>query len=94
MRYTILTLATTFMAALATAPLHAADSGHGKTLHEQNCMGCHDDSVYTRKNRRVSSLQALQKQVRRCELSQGLQWFDDDVAAVTDYLNSSYYNFK
>ena len=93
MRYKILTLAT-FMAALATAPLQAADAGHGKTLQEKNCMGCHDDSIYTRKNRKVSSLHGLQKQVMRCELSLGLQWFDDDVADVTEYLNSSYYHFK
>jgi hypothetical protein len=50
--------------------------------------------MYTRKNRKVSTLAGLQKQVRRCELSLGLQWFDDDVAAVIEYLNTSFYHYK
>ena len=80
--------------AMTTVPLYAADISHGKSLQQENCMGCHDDAMYARDNRRVSTLGGLQKQVKRCELSLGLQWFDDDVAAVTEYLNSSYYHYK
>ncbi len=93
MNYKTLNLAA-LVAVLAVAPVQAADVSHGKSLQEKNCMGCHDDSMYTRKNRKVSTLAGLQKQVRRCELSLGLQWFDDDVAAVTEYLNTSFYNYK
>ena len=93
MNYKTLILAT-LMALLAATPLQAADVGHGKTLQEKNCMGCHDDSMYTRKNRKVSTLAGLEKQVKRCELSLGLQWFDDDVADVTEYLNTSFYKFQ
>ncbi|MDX1401678.1 MAG: hypothetical protein R3245_07140, partial [Kiloniellales bacterium] len=32
------------------------DSANGKKLHDANCSGCHDNSVYTRDNRRVKSL--------------------------------------
>ena len=67
---------------------------HIKALQQENCTGCHDDAMYTRENRRVTTLAGLQKQVRRCELSLGLSWFDEDVADVTAYLNSSYYKFK
>jgi hypothetical protein len=35
------------------------DSAEGKRLHDANCMGCHDTSVYTRKDRLVQSLDAL-----------------------------------
>jgi hypothetical protein len=79
---------------MTTGPLYAADTGHGKSLQQKNCMSCHDDGMYTRDNRRVSSLDGLQKQVMRCEQSLGLKWFDDDVTAVTEYLNTSYYHFK
>ena len=72
----------------------AADPGHGKALQQENCMSCHDDDVYTRKDRKVTTLAGLDKQVRRCELTLGLQWFDEDVADVVGYLNESFYGFK
>ena len=76
-------------AAMATA----ADTGHGKSLVQQNCTTCHGDQVYTRDNRRVTTLAGLQKQVRRCELSLQLKWFDEDINDVTAYLNESFYKF-
>jgi len=78
----------------AAGPLSAADIGHGKSLKQKNCMGCHEDAVYTRKDRRVSSLAGLEKQVRRCELTLGLQWFDEDVNDVVAYLNQTFYKLK
>ena len=80
--------------AMTAGPLYAADTSHGKSLQQKNCMGCHDDGMYTRDNRRVNSLDGLQKQVTRCERSLGLQWFDEDISAVTDYLNASFYHYK
>ena len=54
----------------------AATADNGAKLHQEHCTSCHNDSVYTRKDRRVTSLAGLKKQVQRCELSQGLKWFD------------------
>lgn len=71
-----------------------ADVPHGKELHDEHCTKCHDDSVYKRPDRFISSEEALAKQVARCGLNSGAQWFDEDVADVVDYLNSTYYNFK
>ena len=78
----------------ATGPLNAADTDNGKSLTDGNCTGCHDDGVYSRKDRRVTSLDGLEKQVRRCELTLGLQWFDEDVSDVVAYLNQTFYKFK
>jgi len=79
---------------------YAADSEKGRKLHGENCVTCHKsltneepDSLYTRENRRVTSLDALQKQVERCQFSLGLQWFDDEIATVTQYLNDNFYHF-
>ncbi len=73
----------------------------GKKLHEQSCTACHvsmtggDGSLlYTRKNRRVSSLNALKNQVRRCETNLELKWFEEDIENVVQYLNTSYYKFS
>ena len=42
------------------------DSADGKRLYDANCMGCHDTSVLTRKDRLVQSLDALKKQLASC----------------------------
>ena len=72
----------------------ALDLDKGKTLTEQNCIRCHGSEVYTRDNRRVSSLPGLHKQVRRCEQMLGLTWFDDDINNVAGHLNQQYYKFS
>ncbi len=74
-------------------PLHAADST-GETLHAAHCVSCHGSEVYERgEQRRVTSREGLTRQVRRCELALGLTWFDEQIDAVADYLNQSYYHF-
>jgi mono/diheme cytochrome c family protein len=95
---TALPLALLVLGSLVTLP--AAAEVDAAALHGENCTSCHasltggdPNRIYTRENRRVTSLEGLEKQVRRCELSLGLQWFDDQVAAVTEYLNESYYQF-
>ena len=76
------------------APLHAAEDADGEALYRQYCTSCHDDSMYTRKNRRVNSMDALTSQVGRCDAALGLKWFDDEINAVAAYLNKNYYHFK
>ena len=74
-------------------PAFAADIENGDDLHFANCTGCHDESVYTRDNRNVRSLERLGKQVRFCKDTLGLTWFDDEVEDVVEYLNKTYYHF-
>jgi cytochrome c553 len=78
----------------ATSALPAANLGNGKALVEANCTKCHNERVYTRPDRRVTTLDGLNKQVRRCELSLGLKWFDEDIDDVAAYLNQNYYHLK
>jgi hypothetical protein len=80
--------------ALLGGPAISADAVHGRELQEANCMSCHDNGMYTRKDRKITSPDGLQKQVRRCELTLGLQWFDEDVNDVAAYLNQNFYQFK
>jgi hypothetical protein len=42
------------------------DSVDGKRLHDANCMGCHDTGIYTREDRLVQSLYALEKRLGDC----------------------------
>jgi hypothetical protein len=72
----------------------AAAEGRGEALVEKHCTSCHDDAIYTREGRRVTTVNGLQKQVRRCEQSLGLTWFDEEIADVVAYLNNNYYHFE
>ena len=50
----------------ACAASSLGDSADGKRLYDANCMGCHDTSVFTRKDRVVQSLDDLKKQLASC----------------------------
>jgi hypothetical protein len=80
------------LSVLTVAAQPAPDNA--QTLVGQNCVQCHGSEVYTRKDRKVTSLDGLGRQVRRCETNLQLRWFDEDVDAVTELLNRSYYHFK
>jgi len=87
-----------FAFTLATANTTLAEDGG--ILHEENCIACHaamtggDGSVlYTRKDRKASSSEALRKQVNRCQTSLGLNWDAGQISAVHEFLNSSFYHY-
>lgn len=83
-----------FAIALAPAAVSAAEQPiSGQALHDANCVRCHSSTVYTRDNRRVKSLPQLKRQVRFCKDNLGLTWFDDEVEAVAEHLNRTYYHF-
>ena len=66
---------------------------HGQKVHQNHCLKCHTDSLYTRENRIVKSINALGKQVRICRDNTEAPWFADDTDAVINFLNKKYYQF-
>ncbi len=86
-------LATIVLLLGAALPAWAADIENGEDLHFENCTGCHDSTIYTRKNRNVSSIDRLGVQVHFCKNSLGLTWFDDEVDDVIEFLNQKHYHF-
>jgi hypothetical protein len=89
-RFVPATLALPLLLALTGA--HAGDeAADAHALHQQNCVKCHGPDIYTRPDRKVTSYDGLGRQVRRCETALGLRWFDEDIEAVTGYLNREYY---
>lgn len=79
----------------------SADIKNGKELHDTNCTSCHisiqggdGSGIYTRENNRIETYPALIKQVNRCRDSLGMQWPEDHVNDVVEYLNSTFYKFK
>lgn len=71
------------------------NAANGKKLFTASkCNQCHGTKVYTRKDRKVKSLSALETQVRRCDSNLNTNWFDDEIIDVTAHLNKQYYKFK
>lgn len=82
---------------LFSTAIFAADDAtqlkHGQKVHQNHCLKCHTDSLYTRENRIVKSINALGKQVRICRDNTEAPWFSDDTDAVVNFLNKKYYKF-
>jgi hypothetical protein len=67
---------------------------HGEELHNDKCVSCHGTDVYTRENRRVTSLAALSSQVNNCMKGPAkANWTVSETNAVIEYLNTKFYKF-
>ena len=66
------------------------DSADGKRLYDANCMGCHDTSVLTRKDRVVQSLDALKKQLVSCSHAAKKEFSASETQDLLKYLNDQF----
>ena len=93
MKILLSAIALTFL----TASAHAAVPGNeaeGKRLHDANCTGCHDSAVYTRKEHRVRSMDALKQQVENCTHMAQKEFSPAERQDIVKYLNDQFYRFK
>jgi len=70
-----------------------SDASRGEMLYSTHCIACHTTHVHWRDKRLATDWPTLEKQVRRWQHNTGLNWSNEDVAAVTRYLNGLYYHF-
>ena len=74
-----------------------ADDGQfhkGKELHDKKCTACHKSDVYSRSDRRVKTMSALETQVDGCMKGAAkAEWSKAQTTSVIDYLNNRYYKF-
>ena len=75
-------------------PVLAVDLENGKSLHDENCLRCHNESKYIRKNRMIKNFQQLHERIKQCELMAELTWFDEEIDDVAAYLNTEFYHFN
>ncbi|HEX4858332.1 MAG TPA: hypothetical protein VFV17_04885 [Usitatibacteraceae bacterium] len=71
-----------------------------KFVKDTRCEDCHakkaggdGTGIYTRADRKVSTLAKLTAQVARCNSELNLSLFPEDEAAIVAYLNKTYYKF-
>lgn len=77
----------------AVAAEPTSGSGRAELLYSTHCVGCHTTQVHWRDKKLATSWPTLRAQVYRWQDNTGLAWSDDDVTAVTRYLNDLYYRF-
>ena len=70
------------------------DSADGSFLHDANCLGCHDTGIYTRKDRRIRSLDALKGQLANCSHMANQQFSAIEMQNIIKYLNDQFYQFR
>lgn len=74
------------------------DLAWGEELNAGNCVECHmvthDDAFYeARIDGDIDNYDSLFTMVQACANNFNLPWFDDEVEAVTAYLDETYYQF-
>ncbi len=87
-------LAATILSVSAQAASLPGDAASGKKLHDANCLSCHKDEVYKRKDRHVTSLEGLKEQISGCSHQITAKFGAEQRSDLTKYLNDTYYTFK
>ncbi len=86
---------------MLAAPVAAEpDIAWGGELFADNCAECHmvphnDEWFKARADAgNMGSYDSLRTQVQGCANNFGLPWFDEEVEAVTAWMNQEYYDFE
>ena len=85
---------------IASLPLAAqatelsGDAARGAKLHQANCISCHDDKIYQRNDRTITSLKALTAQISSCGHQTDKTFTKPEQADLVKFLNNKFYKFK
>ena len=90
----LLLSALTVLSASAHATALPGDAAAGKKLHDSACMSCHNDSVYTRKDRHITDLDGLREQMNACGHMSNVTLSKEQVTNLVKFLNEEFYHFK
>lgn len=77
----------------SAAPTHNAVKSRGQMLYENHCLRCHAEGVHLRATSKVHNLDDLAHAVKKWAGLQRLNWQQDDLRDVADYMNHKYYKF-
>lgn len=71
----------------------AASPERGRLLYENHCMFCHVSVVHVRSQRKAANATELRASILRWSAESKVNWQEEDVNDVYQYLNNRYYRF-
>jgi mono/diheme cytochrome c family protein len=80
--------------ASVNTPLHAEDFDRGEALYKNHCKECHEGLAHSRLGSKINSVDELRNWVASWSVHSRLDWSEDDVEDVADYLNTRFYNLS
>jgi hypothetical protein len=69
-------------------------ASRGQLLYENHCLTCHDSSVHIRQHDKARSLADIRRWVVRWAQHLKLDWTNEEISDVTNYLNQIFYDFS
>lgn len=78
------------------APVYAQPEhgeSRGELLYATHCSACHTSKIHWRERNLATDWNSLKSQVRRWQTSIGLDWSEEEITDVTNYLNAAHYGF-
>lgn len=83
-----------FVMVLVAFPVTSWGADRGRLLYENHCVACHQSTVHVREKRAVKKFADIEKYARRFAKLAGVEWSDDELIMVVNYLNRTFYKFK
>ena len=80
------------VALLAAFAAHA--QSRGELLYSTHCIGCHTTKAHWRDGRAATDWPGVVSQVAKWQSANSLSWNEQDVLAVSRYLNVSFNHFE
>jgi mono/diheme cytochrome c family protein len=74
----------------ATLP---GDGAEGKRLFDAHCTQCHQTDIFTSKDRKIQSLDALKEQLVGCSHAAKVEFSASEMQDLLKYLNDQFYHF-
>lgn len=65
----------------------------GELLYSTYCIACHNKSIHWREKKLAADWPSLKAEVERWQNNLGLGWHENEILAVSAYLNAVYYHF-
>jgi mono/diheme cytochrome c family protein len=93
MRHLLIGLATTAIFSVGTPALAETQAHRGKALYDLQCIQCHRDSLHKRPQPAAQNYADVRTWVKLWAKQVGAQWGEEEIEAVTSYLNQHYYSF-
>jgi cytochrome c553 len=69
------------------------DAANGKSLFDAHCTKCHQTDIFTRKDRKIQSLDALKEQLVGCAHAAKVDFSTSEMQDLLKYLNDRFYHF-